>query len=111
MTQIEVGNKQYDYYASAALLLASNKFLSLVMKNKEEGIDTPISAMVENYIEILHRGMVSGRECRSLIRRTWLDLVHPIPSISRLPHLVDFSSLQEIIQGKAVKNEEGKAPK
>ena len=104
LEQIELGNKKYDFFVSAAVAKNQTQYLLKLQKGDSEEIK--VEDMIEASLDLLYQGLVSARMHKSFFYR----LFHRIPKRSQLEHLVDFTELQSRMLGKE-SLKEGEAPK
>lgn len=110
MKTIKLGNSTYEYMLSGAAVIQHGKYLSRLAQQEEKGQAADITEMVERFYEILHTQLVSGREAQPAWRRWILNLIRPVPSVSRLYHLIEFSEVQSILGGQQGMTEEEDTP-
>ncbi|MGH1436607.1 MAG: hypothetical protein ACRBG0_19345 [Lewinella sp.] len=104
---IDVGNRKYEFFVSAAVAKRQTQYLLDLQGDSE---DINVDQMIDVSLDLLHEGLVSARKSQPLAKRMISDLFKPIPSRERLPYLVDFKKAQSLMMGEQKETEE-KAPK
>jgi hypothetical protein len=96
----KLGSREYEYFLSAAVMKKHGKVLIKLLQDREEGKEFDMEEMIDLYADFLYRGMCSARLSMPFYKRIFLNAFKPIPKTDKIMNLMDFQSLQSIIDGK-----------
>lgn len=101
MKSIKLGSRKYDYFMSASVAKKNGYIIIELLKDSEAGKEPELGKMIDTYANMVYDGIKSARICEPWIKRQILNLIKPIPSPDLIQNLIDFETMQDLVDGKS----------